>query len=326
MKFSFIVPVYNCESTLARCVNSILSQEGDLEVILIDDGSRDNSLELCREFAARDARVVVLSQKNSGPSAARNAGIAVARGEYLAFVDSDDYIAPAYTQTLSEAITTTAADMVFFGFTFVRSGKEVGQVTLPDGCYSRESLAELLPTLIRGNLFGYQWCKVIRRALVCEKELRQAEDVSLHEDLLFTCDCCRYVDCVAVLSAPLYYYVQSPDGLCAKFRPDMPALMDRVNEHLFAFYRDLGLEEVLILERAVFTYYLVLKNDRDQRWRELKKRKEQLKAFFCGPTSRALRENMRQYRRRRWGKKKWVYYALFKTKSLWLYYLVTRIY
>ena len=92
---SVIVPVYNIAAELPRCVESVLAQTWDaLEVILVDDGSTDGSGSLCDSFARQDARVRVIHQKNAGVSAARNAGVSRATGEYLAFVDSDDYVEP----------------------------------------------------------------------------------------------------------------------------------------------------------------------------------------------------------------------------------------
>ena len=91
---SIIVPVYNVEKYLERCLDSILSQTfSDFELILVNDGSTDHSLEICRSYAEKDERILLIDQENRGLSAARNAGIAVAKGEYLGFVDSDDYIA-----------------------------------------------------------------------------------------------------------------------------------------------------------------------------------------------------------------------------------------
>ena len=93
LKISFILPVYNVEAYLPHCVNSILSQMTEAcEIILVDDGTPDHSDQICDDYAARDQRVRVIHKKNGGPSAARNTGARMAKGEYLCFVDSDDYI------------------------------------------------------------------------------------------------------------------------------------------------------------------------------------------------------------------------------------------
>ena len=110
---SVIVPVYNVEKYLTQCVESILSQDhSNLEVILIDDGSTDRSGEICDQFAARDSRVQVIHQKNAGAAAAKNAGLRIASGTYLSFVDSDDYLEPNAYGGLVRTLLDTGADVV----------------------------------------------------------------------------------------------------------------------------------------------------------------------------------------------------------------------
>lgn len=123
---SVIVPVYNVEPYLAQAVDSILSQDyEDLEVLLIDDGSRDASGDICDEYAARDQRVKVIHQKNGGAAAAKNAGLRAAAGEYLSFVDSDDYLEPGSYRYMAELLESTGADVVQCAFRNVyRSRKE----------------------------------------------------------------------------------------------------------------------------------------------------------------------------------------------------------
>ena len=110
---SVIVPVYNVAQYLSQCVSSILSQDyGDLEVILIDDGSTDPSGEICDQYAAKDSRVRVIHQKNGGAAAAKNAGLRIASGDYLAFADSDDYLEPGAYGFLMKTLLETNADAV----------------------------------------------------------------------------------------------------------------------------------------------------------------------------------------------------------------------
>ena len=113
MKLSVIVPVYNAEKTLSKAIDSILSQtETEIELILVDDGSSDESLAICQSYAERDSRVIIISQENAGVSAARNAGIAAAHGVYIGFVDADDWIAPEMYERLLEEAKRTGADVV----------------------------------------------------------------------------------------------------------------------------------------------------------------------------------------------------------------------
>ena len=117
MRLSLVVPVYKAEKYLPRCVGSVLAQTmGDWELILVDDGSPDSSGAMCDDFAKRDARIKVIHQENAGVSAARNAGVAVAQGEYIAFLDSDDWVEPRMYELLLAAADSEDADIVKCGF------------------------------------------------------------------------------------------------------------------------------------------------------------------------------------------------------------------
>lgn len=126
---SVIVPVYNVEDYLPQCVESILSQDhSDLEVILIDDGSTDRSGEICDRYAARDSRIRVIHQKNAGAAAAKNAGLRIAAGTYLSFVDSDDYLEPNAYGFMLETLQKSQADAVECSFREVYRNREEPQI------------------------------------------------------------------------------------------------------------------------------------------------------------------------------------------------------
>ena len=115
---SIIVPVYNAQSHLSRCLESICGQEyKNLELIVINDGSKDKSLPVCEEFRKKDSRILLVDKANSGVSDTRNLGLKLAGGKYVQFVDSDDYIAPDYTARLVEAAEKTGADLVISPYT-----------------------------------------------------------------------------------------------------------------------------------------------------------------------------------------------------------------
>lgn len=140
---SVIVPVYNAESTLRRCADSILEQSyPDLELILVDDGSKDASPLICDSYMQKDARVRVIHKPNSGASATRNLGIAEARGHYLQFVDSDDWLTPDATEKLVAAAEAHQADLVIADFYRV-SGKLVASKhrVMPVGVMTRREYA-----------------------------------------------------------------------------------------------------------------------------------------------------------------------------------------
>lgn len=130
---SVIVPVYNVAAYLPQCLDSILSQDHEaLEVILIDDGSTDGSGEICDRYAAADSRIRVIHRKNGGAAAAKNMGLAIATGEYLSFVDSDDYLEPGAYRFMMEALQETGADAGEFSFRDVYRNREEEQILYPE--------------------------------------------------------------------------------------------------------------------------------------------------------------------------------------------------
>lgn len=128
--FSLIVPVYKIEAYLPKCIDSVLAQSfRSFELLLIDDGSPDGCGAICDDYAARQPGLIrAVHQPNGGAGAARNHGISLARGEYLLFVDGDDYLSPDFLEALSNAVDSTHADLILFGAQVERDGKEVGQL------------------------------------------------------------------------------------------------------------------------------------------------------------------------------------------------------
>lgn len=125
-KISVIVPIYNSEKFLKRCVESILAQTfNDIEVILVNDGSTDNSPSICEDYAKKDKRIVVINKPNGGLSSARNAGLDIAAGEYIGYVDSDDYIAPEMYGKLLAACESESADVAECGLYVVNENDDV---------------------------------------------------------------------------------------------------------------------------------------------------------------------------------------------------------
>ena len=145
-ELSVIVPVYKVEKYLSKCIDSILAQTfTDFELILIDDGSPDRCGEICDEYAAKDSRIIVIHQQNKGVSAARNAGLEIAKGKYIGFVDSDDWIEPEMYQILIATANETASELVICGS---KQRDESGAFLRNDfpskGVYDREQLLKAL--------------------------------------------------------------------------------------------------------------------------------------------------------------------------------------
>ena len=198
-KITVIIPVYNVENYLERCLKSILyNTYTNLEIICVNDGSTDNSKKILESYSKRDKRVVVINKKNAGVSSARNAGIKIATGEYIAFVDSDDWIHEKYFEYLIRGIDT--ADLVICNY--IRSYKSGGVET--DDAYRVQSISPI-DVLKNKELKSYVWGKLFRHQLVDEIRFSESEKL---EDSLYNMDVLLNNKNLKInhVDIPLYYY------------------------------------------------------------------------------------------------------------------------
>ncbi len=205
-KISIIVPVYNVEQFLRRCLDNILVQTfRDFEVLLVNDGSTDNSGHICREYAEKDSRIVIIEKKNGGLSSARNAGLDAAKGEYIGFVDSDDYIAPDMYEFLYENLVKYKADVSICSFYFAYGDGRIRH-TKPDGICRYMSNEEAIKTLLSTKQFeNYVWDKLYKRHLFDKIRFPENE---LFEDIAIMYKLLDSSKAVIYESKPKYYYVQ----------------------------------------------------------------------------------------------------------------------
>lgn len=215
---SIIVPVYNAEKTLERCVDSILNQSyEDFELFLVDDGSTDGSGALCDACAARDRRVQVFHQENAGVSAARNLALDHAGGEYLQFLDSDDWITPDATVSLVRSAREHQCDLVIADFYRV-CGERVshkGDID-EDAVLSREEYAAHMMENPADFYYGVLWNKLYRRDIVAAHHLRMDPEISWCEDFMFNLEYIRHAQRFYALQVPIYYYVKTKGSLASQ--------------------------------------------------------------------------------------------------------------
>lgn len=209
--FSIIVPVYNAQKTLRRCLDSLRGQAfSDFEVLMIENGSTDASNDICREYSACDSRFLLHTcSRNTGPSVARNIGLAQMRGKWVAFVDSDDYVTPDYLEQLQRTFMVENADVVFFGYRQVAMDETEIAVRVPQ-ISAAASYHEILAELSRQDMFGYTWIKAFRAEVI--GETRFSVELNLLEDEVFACEVLKQNCRVAVLPVPIYHYVTGNAG------------------------------------------------------------------------------------------------------------------
>ena len=205
-KISVIVPVYNVEQYLHRCIDSILAQTfTDFELLLIDDGSKDRSGEICDDYAGKDERVRVFHKENGGVSSARNVGLDKAKGELLCFCDSDDFVVNDWLYSFIENID--GYELVVTGFYFVNGESKHPFNMVCDSCKPYK-VADYLNYY---ENFGYLWCKCFRNDIIKTFDLKFNVNFSLMEDEDFVCRYFAIASKIKVINKKTYYY-NKPDA------------------------------------------------------------------------------------------------------------------
>lgn len=232
-KISIIVPVYNVEKYLPYCMDSLLNQTlTDIEIILVDDGSPDNCPAICDEYAKRDDRVKVIHKKNGGLGYARNSGLEIATGEYIAFVDSDDYVETVTYQRLYSIAMDTNADVVYFTFQRFNDQGDVWMETAireEKRYHAEKEVRGLMLDMIADGLeaksdVGIQCsscCALYRHELIMRHELRyKSERELISEDLAFNLDYLLHSFDVIRIPDSFYNYRVNVSSLSRTIKPD----------------------------------------------------------------------------------------------------------
>ncbi|MBO5569268.1 MAG: glycosyltransferase [Clostridia bacterium] len=214
-KVSLIVPVYNGEKSIERCAGSILNQDyPELELILVDDGSRDRSWEIIQAIAAADHRVKAIHQENGGVSSARNRALAEASGAYVQFADVDDWLPMDATKMLVREMEAQSAELVVGDFYRVVDGNvsEKGSIEM-GGALTLQQYANAMMLSPADLYYGVLWNKLYRRDIIEQYSIRMDENISYSEDLIFNLEYLLHVKSVAILKAPVYYYQYTKGSL-----------------------------------------------------------------------------------------------------------------
>lgn len=243
---SIIVPVYQVEERIGGCIESILAQtDSDFELILIDDGSRDGSLKVCKEYAARDTRIRLFTQENAGVSVTRNRGMEYARGAYIQFVDSDDCIAPHMVQTLVQAIEETKADMVVCGILKRFPDHDEQIQPLHSGKFRVRELQQTYPEIFGNYILYSPVNKLYRREKIRDRFL---PGLSFGEDYTFNLAYLRSADSVVFVQENLYFYLIAPNSLTQRYSPDRIRTAQQLYRQGLDFCRKVGLRQPAVAD------------------------------------------------------------------------------
>lgn len=214
-KISFIVPVFNFENYISKCIESIVNQNCDeIEVLIIDDGSTDATGDVCDALAKNDHRIKVVHKQNNGVSAARNTGLEIARGEYVVFVDGDDYLARDFSDYMLQLVLRSNSDFGVSLNCFCNKNEEQIREDHTRVIQSEEAVGLLLsPRVIVGS-----WNKIYKRSMLVKNNLKFSEDLFYGEGLRFIVQVAKYAATVAVGERKVYYYRRNNfDSATSKF-------------------------------------------------------------------------------------------------------------
>lgn len=262
---SVIIPVYNAEKYLKQCLQSVLGQTyKDIEVILVNDGSKDRSYVVCEEYAGKDNRIKLINKENGGVVAAWNAGLSVASGEYIAFVDSDDFVDNTYLQTLlsgmTENVDLVAMDCIRYVSEKRYSYYEIN--TLSEGIYEIDSsfLCRLISDYgsYKRIVAGSRWGKLIRTDIVKRYAQYCSTDVSYGEDLQLIIGCLIGSRKIRIQKVAKYYY-----------RNNQTSIVNSYKKNLFAKSKTLidvicnipGVKSIPNAEKQINTLFVLYVND-----------------------------------------------------------------
>ncbi len=231
-KVSVIIPIYNTEKYLVRCMDSVLGQTlKDIEIILVDDQSPDNAPAQCDKYVKMDSRVRVIHKKNGGLGLARNSGLEIATGEYVAFLDSDDYVDKRMYELLYRVAVEHNCQMVMSGYNFVDRHGKVRDCTntMAKGLYEGKRVKDLLfatlgagPTDWADNIMGMSvWRGIYSMEAIREYNIRfHSEREFICEDAIFHIDFFHHIERAFIIKEPLYFYCNNPGSLSRIFRKD----------------------------------------------------------------------------------------------------------
>ncbi len=297
-KVSIIIPVYNRESTIERCLDSILTQTyKNLEVIIINDGSTDRSGEIINAYALKDSRILAITKENSGVSDSRNFGLKAAHGDYIQFADSDDWLPERATELLVEALEKNRSDMVIADYCRVR-GRQLYQSGAIEnaGTLTRAEFAQVMMEKASDFYYGVVWNKLYRRKIIKKYKLQFSEELQWCEDFLFNLEYLKYTAKVEVIKEPVYYYVKTKGSLVST--QTTPGNIIRTKLMLYDYYKKLYESLDLYEDNKLRIQMFLIQSARDKKQKVKKKdyppRLKQEQQPLTGKLTRKMADILRE--------------------------------
>lgn len=245
MKFSVIIPVYKAEDTLRRCVDSLLKQNRtDAEIILINDGSPDSSGEICKEYAESFNEIKYIEKENGGVGSARNAGLEVAEGDYILFVDSDDWVTDDYFDSINSAIADYEYDFIQFSQSISDDEQNTSKYIPPFSSCKRDEIVKRLAEDMWKKRINTPNGKVYKLSIIKENNISFSDNLEVGEDRTFNIEYILNIKSFRVIEKPLYVLcLENEDSLSRKKRDDLDEQIELAEEHLKKVFEKSTLSE-----------------------------------------------------------------------------------
>lgn len=242
---SIVVPIYNVDGYLEKCIESIRNQTYDnIQIVLVDDGSTDSSGAICDHFQTLDGRIEVVHQENCGLVAARKAGLEICNGDYVGFVDGDDYIDPEMYNNLITYIEETEADIVHSGY-FKNDDNDIVWGTVENSIYELnvESIDKILHMLMApinsAELISASiWSKLYKRDVALRAYMIVPDEQSYGEDILFFCNALMQSEKIAIVNAAFYHYILRNNSITQKIKHDFWLREYSLYKHLLEIFKE----------------------------------------------------------------------------------------
>ena len=256
MRFSVIIPVYNVEQYLSECIDSILKQTyRDFELILVDDGSKDSSGRICDEYELKDKRIIVIHKENGGHTSARMAGLEIAKGGYVCFIDSDDYVRNDFLENYSHIISSYYPEIIAIdGTLFTKDDAQVLVNYTDIGLYSGNELQELKSKLLitkkekneevrRNTILNTLWSKCFKKSDNLGAILAETDDIKIGEDMFCVLRMIKGCNTLYVSKYNGYYYRNNPNSIShmkANDCADIVTLVNKLDQYFPEFYDEIS--------------------------------------------------------------------------------------
>lgn len=274
IKISVIIPIYNREKYITQCIKSIMKQSfKNIEIICVNDGSTDSSLKILEELQKKDKRIVIIDKKNSGVCSARNIGLEKAKGNYILFVDGDDWIEPTCIEECYNKVTKFNLDMVSFGFIKKYTDNSKNEITMDLVEFKENDIIsgkEYFKNLLNFKASVVVWNKLLKKEIILKNNIKFLEKITVTEDVLFLANLTKYLNKIGKIDKVFYNYRMGENNgtgnIKEKYMEDASIVFSEINK-LYLTEKEII---PLINKRKIINFSWIVLNKKYHKFRSYK--------------------------------------------------------